>query len=353
MTACFIRMGGTVVLLLVVVQAAASPPVQPPVMGSALLDRSVVISRVAFGSCYVPQFERSEIWHTILASNPDIFLFLGDNVYQSEEHGESGLKELREAYTALAGDQPFAALRERVHVATIWDDHDYGLNDAGAEFAPKYESEALFEHVWAVPDDDLRRSRDGVYHRIEVGQRDRTVQFLLLDTRFFRTTAAGDTGGQQATVLGEDQWRWLRQALSVPAAVRIVASSIPVLSSVIDGEAWHRWPGERAQLLSLLSEASGRVILLSGDSHFGSLYRWESTGRQPLWEVTSSSLNFPLPDEKQATFVNEDSLRIGAPHFRENFGLLRIDWEDGSILLELRDRAGDVLAEQRVGPQTQ
>ena len=76
MTACFIRMGGTVVLLLVVVQAAASPPVQPPVMGSALLDRSVVISRVAFGSCYVPQFERSEIWHTILASNPDIFLFL-------------------------------------------------------------------------------------------------------------------------------------------------------------------------------------------------------------------------------------------------------------------------------------
>ena len=185
----------------------------PPRMPSATLSRASLITEIAFGSCYVPQFERSEIWHAIASSNPDVFLFLGDNVYQSEEKGEPELLELREAYALLARDEPFAALRSRIPVLTTWDDHDYGLDNAGAEFAAKYQSEALFEEVWAIPASDPRKSRDGIYHRRIVGPMGRRVQMILLDTRFFRTSPESENSDAlEPTMLGVEQWRKMTRA---------------------------------------------------------------------------------------------------------------------------------------------
>ena len=112
---------------------ADEPLFEPPRMASAPLSEDAEIQRLAFGACYVPQFERPEIWRQVSQTSPDAFLFLGDNVYQSEENGRPELRELREAYGLLAQDQPFADLRQTVPVLPIWDDHDYGLNDAGAD----------------------------------------------------------------------------------------------------------------------------------------------------------------------------------------------------------------------------
>jgi len=82
--------------------------------------------RVAFGSC--PRFEDDRIqpiWSVVERLAPDLFLWIGDNIYGDTTYPEF----LREGYRRqrdVAGLQP--VLHNVSHLA-IWDDHDYGLNN--------------------------------------------------------------------------------------------------------------------------------------------------------------------------------------------------------------------------------
>lgn len=313
---------------------------EPPPMPSAPLDEARVLTRVGFGSCYVPQFEEAGVWTAIRATAPDAFLYIGDNVYQSEENGRPELLELREAYAALAADAPFAALRATTPILVTWDDHDYGMNDAGAEFPARLQSEALFKQVWAVPADDPRSARPGVYHRRAAGPPGRRTQLIVLDTRYFRTPE---------TMLGAAQWQWLEETLSEPADLRILASSIPVLSEVAVGETWSRWPAERDRLLALIGRTgAGGVVIVSGDSHFGAVYRRQDGAPYPLTEMTSSSLNFPMPEKAWTPPGLVDARRLGAVFYPANFGAVVTDWRAGAVDLMLHDDKGAVVRTERV-----
>ena len=57
---------------------AARAAVRPPVPSGQ-------IATIAFGSC-VKQWEPQPIWNSIAAAKPDLFLFLGDNIY-ADWHG--------------------------------------------------------------------------------------------------------------------------------------------------------------------------------------------------------------------------------------------------------------------------
>jgi len=328
----------------------------PPPMASAPLAADAVLTRIAFGSCYVPQFEEREIWNAVRVSQPDAFLFLGDNVYQTEEKGEPELIELREAYAMLAADEPFARLRSETPVLPIWDDHDYGINDAGVEMPVKYESEALFDDVWAVPADDERRARDGVYFSRRVGPPGRRVQIIMLDTRFFRSPYAAtdnpDIVGQERyvpdadpskTMLGEAQWSWLEAELRQPADLRIIASSVQIFADGHGFEGWRMMPRERERFLDLIADTGANgVVLVSGDRHFGGLYESPAGAPYMIAEVTSSSLNNPFNEERLATHSERDPARVGEMLYAANFGVIAIDWEAGTLALELHDGTGAV-----------
>ena len=48
----------------------------------------------------------------------------------------------------------------------IWDDHDYGLNDGGKNYAFKKQAKELFLDFWDIPLDDVRRLRQGLYYDV-------------------------------------------------------------------------------------------------------------------------------------------------------------------------------------------
>ena len=329
--------------------AAAQPETipDPPPMPCAPLDGFEALTCIALGSCYVPQFEKPAVWRAIASQEPQLFLYMGDNVYQSEENGRPELRELREAYAALAADQPFAALRARIPVMPTWDDHDYGMNNAGAEFPARLQSEALFKHVWAVAPDDPRAGRAGVYFSRCVGSHGRRTQIIVLDTRYFRTAAM---------MLGEQQWAWLERTLREPADLRLLVSSIPVLMEADEGESWKHWPRERARLFELIASMGAKgVVLLSGDSHFGAYYRSDKALPWPLHELTASSLNFPMPDKARAPARRPDPARSGEPYFPANFGVVRVDWEKREVALDLHADDGQRVRREtlRLEPPTQ
>ena len=83
--------------------------------------------RIAFGSC-ARSIKPQPILNTIVDAEPDLFVYLGDNIY-----GDTRLAFLMRAkYEQLAIKKPFKRLRANIPVVSIWDDHDYGGNDDGA-----------------------------------------------------------------------------------------------------------------------------------------------------------------------------------------------------------------------------
>ena len=212
-------------------------------------------TRIAFGSC-ADEEKPQPIWGAVLSYQPQLFLFAGDNVYGDVRQGRDVpdgelIQSLQDSYALAAQVSGMARLRSTIpHLAT-WDDHDYGKNDASAEFAGRHEAQRLFLQFWNVPLSDMRHQREGVYHSQTFGPDGQRVQVILLDTRFFRSSlkptdqrnAAGrgrylpdeDPG---KTMLGEMQWSWLAERLREPADVRLIVSSIQV---VAEGHGWERW----------------------------------------------------------------------------------------------------------------
>lgn len=124
------------------------------------------LSRIAFGSC-ANQSMAQPIWEAILAYRPDLFIFAGDNVYGDFNTPDGG--NLKRAYDIARTIPGYARLRETVSHFAVWDDHDYGLNDGGVEFAHKARSKELFLDFWNVPATDIRRQRDGIYDSRIIG----------------------------------------------------------------------------------------------------------------------------------------------------------------------------------------
>ena len=71
------------------------------------------------------------------------------------------MASLREAYATAAQIPGFREVRRTIPHLAIWDDHDYGQNDAGAEFASKRQAQALFLDFWSAPASDARRAPRG------------------------------------------------------------------------------------------------------------------------------------------------------------------------------------------------
>jgi len=75
-------------------------------MSSAKLDTSKTLTRIAFGSC-LNETKEQAIWDTIADEDPDLFLFIGDNVYGDTYRSDPRwpdptLPKMRASYNTLA-----------------------------------------------------------------------------------------------------------------------------------------------------------------------------------------------------------------------------------------------------------
>jgi len=321
------------------------------------------ITRIAFGSC-ADEKRPQPIWDAINELKPQLFIFTGDNVYADT----ADPAKLRASYEKLSQIPGFAALRAATPIVGTWDDHDYGKNDAGAEFKGKGAAKEAFMEFFATPEDAPLRKRGGVYDAKIFGPEGKRVQVILLDTRWFRgplrklskeelqaaRTETGQKTGRylpdaesDSTMLGEEQWKWLADELKKPAELRLLVSSIQVLALDHGWEKWDNLPRERKRLLDVIRDNATNVVILSGDRHTSdiSLLPPETDGGPfyPIYDITSSGLNQTgLPDEPNRFRVAGDGV-----YNQPNFGWIEIDWDaaDPEVKLEIRDLAGKVVRE--------
>jgi len=322
--------------------AAALPRVAPPTPWLPLPPSSTTLTRIGVGSC-LRQREPQPIWASVIAARPQVFLMIGDNVYGDTK--KAGLRALVDAYTVQGRHPQFATARAALAFMAVWDDHDYGDNDAYGDFALAAPSTALFHDFWQT-----RRQRErGIHHVETFGPPGRRVQVVMLDTRSFRSafTRKGKATytpdpDPAKTLLGDEQWAWLEATLRQPAEIRLIVSSIQVLAKGHAFERWGNLPAERKRLMSTIQRTGARgVILLSGDRHMGAFYRGKTPAGRMLPEMTTSSLNRSHGPSKDARVPP----LVGEPYRQENFGIVEIDWSERTVNLELRDLAGQTVGE--------
>ena len=312
-----------------------------------------LIESIAFGSC-LKETRPQPIWEGVIAAKPDVFVLLGDNIY-GDTRDMIKLKGKWDAFAAVPG---FKKLRADCRLLAIWDDHDYGENDAGSEYPKKAESQQIFLDFLGEPKSSERRKTPGIYDSVTIGPKGKRVQFILLDTRYFRTALKrtpkrekgkgpyGPDDSDKAELLGEAQWKWLEETLREPADLRVIASSIQVVSTTHGWETWGNFPKERQRFLELLkkSKANGSLIL-SGDRHSAEISKLDGALPYPLLDVTASAMN-----QRQRPGEEENPHRVGDRYFRETFGMLKIDWSKSSprVTMEIRDLAGKVVRTAQV-----
>lgn len=306
---------------------------------------------IAFGSC-AHQDNDTSLWEDIAAQQPDLWVWLGDNIYGDTENMDT----LRAKYARAKSKPGYRQLIANVPVAGIWDDHDFGVNDGGKEYPKKDSSKLLMLDFLDVPADAPVRDHKGAYQAYTYGEGEQTVQLILLDTRYFRDTLKRTPRGSEqryypnetGDILGEAQWTWLEEQLATSdAALTIIGSSIQVLNPDQGFEKWANFPQAHQRLYDLIVKTQpNNVLLLSGDRHIGELAQIELEGyAKPIVEFTSSGLTHTWSRD----FGEENPYRIGdSYHMQLNYGLIRIDWAHQEVHLELRGNGGAVWQQHTV-----
>ena len=303
-----------------------------------IMPTDVSAYKYGLGSCLDQRFEQ-EIWSSIKNEHIDGFIFLGDNVYGDTPSGK--LTKMKKAYAIQKTKLPKWLMNDK-EILSIWDDHDFGLNDGGGDYPLKRDAEKMFLNFWNISNEDPRRNRDGVYFKQTNEIEGITVEIIGLDTRYFRSKLKGKKNAYKqnndlkATILGQNQWSWLEESIyNSTADIIMILSSIQILATNHPYEKWANFPLERKKLLKLIANASKdkTIIAVTGDRHRSGIYQNEN-----FVEITSSSLNKPGSKNSET-----DPLLIGKTYPIKNFGTINIEPSKNKMTVSIHGKNGQVL----------
>jgi len=301
---------------------------------------------IAFGSCN-RQNRPQPLWQPIIADQPDIWIWMGDNIYGDTPNMDT----LRAKYDLQNLVSDYQALKAKTPIIGVWDDHDYGINDGGKYYAQKKESKNLMMDFLDVPADAPERKREGGYSSHLIGSGEDLVKIILLDARYFRDTLERIDKVYQnnisGEVLGEAQWKWLEEELkNSPAKVNLISSGVQILPTEHAFEKWANFPKERERLLNLIAKSGAKTpVLLSGDRHIAEVMKLtDSRFPKGIFEITSSGLTHTWSEISP----EPNQYRIGQLIAKLNYGLALINWNKEEVIFQIKGEDGVILATQVV-----
>ncbi len=312
--------------------------------------------KLAFGSCSkVSQYGEAPIFRTIADEQPDFFIFGGDNVYFIVGDGS----DRHFSTTGPEGDWSFYEtmlarhLRTRVHSDldrmlrtvpsyAVWDDHDFGPNNADSTFPMKDEATLAFKQVWANPGYGTN-GMDGVFSSFRHGP----VEVFLMDNRTFKYSLYKhkDVTRENGRIWGEAQLDWLLEGLKASTApVKLIANGTQFLSMESETAEGHYQEalGERERLLDFLAnERIGGVVFLTGDRHHSSVTQQAQPDGTLVLDLTSSPLQQNRKVGPHRSSHANQLWSMGG----NSFGLVTVEIPEegtGTIRFEARDEENNV-----------
>ena len=242
--------------------------------------------------------EAMRIYDSIAAVKPDVMLWTGDYLYYREADWDSAWG-LQERWRHDRSIRQIQNLLRTGHHFAIWDDHDYGPNDANASFPWKGETLKLFKRYFANPTWGLPET-PGVFSNFTFND----AELFLTDNRYYRDSDWLESG--EKAMLGAAQMRWLKNALLASVSpVKLVVVGSQVTNKLNRRESWDKFPRERDEFMKFLVDHKiNGVVLLTGDRHFTEMLRTERAGTYPLYELSCSPLTSGISPDAKTEHVN-------------------------------------------------
>lgn len=255
---------------------------------------------VAWLSCMNDMFhnEQKRMWSSVRQSKPDLLFFVGDSVYCDsplQMIGKVGAnpKQIWRRYVETRESLAFYKFDHLIPVLSVWDDHDYGKNDADSTYPYKEDSKKIFETFFGRSRETLHfRKGPGVSSVFEAcGQK-----FILVDNRTFKTEQC--YWGTRLTdwVLDEIKTStnpvWLMQGQQFFGGYHR------------KGSFEHNCRDSLKKITQEIKNLKTPLILVSGDVHYSEISQLEKEllGFETI-EITSSSLHSmtrpPKPNNKR------------------------------------------------------
>jgi len=232
----------------------------------------------------------SSIFETMAKEKANFMLWLGDNWYtrEADYYSEWGLWYRASHDRSLPVLQNF--LKAMPHYA-IWDDHDYGPNDAGASYILKDASLNIFKHYWANP--SYGQDNEAIYSQLSYGDCD----FFLMDDRWYRSAddmnpLADGKPNPDKRMWGEKQIKWLKDALiTSKGTFKFIVTGSQTLNPASPFDCLQHYPIEFNELMNfLVEEKISGVVFLTGDRHHSEVIKYTRPSAYPLYDITSSPL---------------------------------------------------------------
>ncbi|WP_171182714.1 alkaline phosphatase D family protein [Alienimonas chondri] len=251
----------------------------------------------AFGSC--ADLDPSTLWTQIAERDAEALVLLGDTPYIDS----TNLNTARDRHRAFLSVPELAALVRHTPTWGAWDDHDFGQNDSDGRLPGKENTrQALVEYR---ANREYGGDAGGIYTKFRRGP----AEVFLLDTRWFSQTGPSPVDSSQPTLLGAEQWAWLKDGLKKSTAPFkfIACGMIWDDKENRESDDWGTYTHERTALFDFLGEETiSGVVLIGGDIHCSRLLKYETTEQvgYPIYQMivspihgrTIPSLNVPHPN---------------------------------------------------------
>jgi phosphodiesterase/alkaline phosphatase D-like protein len=226
----------------------------------------------AFGSC-ARTGSTSVVFDTMRRRTPLFFLHMGDFHYENIRRNDP--LEFRRAFDRVLGSPTQADYYRSTPVVYMWDDHDYGPNDADGTSPTKAAAQQVYRETVPHYPLELGAAPLGrINQAFSVGR----VRVIVTDTRSERTPATRPDSPTKS-ILGPDQQAWLMQELTAAADARtplvIWANTVPWITKIdaAKGHGWEPYSRERRELADAIKRLglTSRLVMVSGDAHMSAI----------------------------------------------------------------------------------
>ena len=215
----------------------------------------------AFSSCAETGSEH-EVFDTIRRRDPAFFLHLGDMHHVNISRDDPRL--FRAAWDTVLASTTQGALYRSVPLAYVWDDHDFGPNDADARTPSRAAARRVYREYaphYPLPAGD---GDAAIFQAFSIGR----ARFIMTDLRSERSPKNA-RGGPGKTMLGAAQKEWFKRELAEASrshAVVFWASSVPWIGAADHGDGWPGYSDERREIAAFIAQSGIRnlVILCGG-----------------------------------------------------------------------------------------
>lgn len=251
--------------------------------------RDVAKLKLAIVSCMNDYYtDHFGIWETLAKQNPEYLLMIGDNVYADQATKKATQATdpeiIWKRYVDVRLTLPFFFQQKLIPVHALWDDHDYGIDDGGADFRYKSESQNIFEtfYAQALTDDDWTKSF-GVGGLLSLGD----FNLYFLDGRSFRT---------KNQHLGLDQTAWLYSKIREEETPSLIIKGDQFFGGYHQFESFEgKHPEQFQDFVNELKKVNTPFVFVSGDRHMSEIMQFpRSLFGKPSFEITSSPIHSRL-----------------------------------------------------------